>query len=129
LPKPARGFLLLALTLADGAGAQGDPARELFLSGCLAAERAELRGSATWPWIEELCLRYATQRATEFQAADRAGRLRLLADECRAWHATNAWRLPDRLRLDARAQAGYVEASCATEAEERLTGLERGDPR
>lgn len=129
MPKPARGFLLLALTLAGGAWAQGDPVRELFLFGCLAAERPELRGSATWPWIEELCLRHATQRTAEFQAADRVGRLRLLADECRAWHAANARRLPDRLRLDARARAGYVEASCASEAEERLTGLERGDRR
>ena len=99
---------------------------DLFFRSCVGLERAEPRRSDTWAWVEDLCRREAALKRDLFTAADRAGRLRLLADECAAWYRRNVWRLPDRLRDDPGARGAYVLAVCAAEAEERLRDLDGG---
>lgn len=96
-----------------------------FRESCLAAERPELRETASWRWIEELCERDARARTEAFARLDRAARLRELASDCERWHAANRWRLPPDLQEDAGARAGYVAAACGAEAQERLEALER----
>jgi hypothetical protein len=103
--------------------AEGTAVREAFRATCLAAERPELRGTPTWDWIELLCDRHAAARADAFAAADRAGRLGLLAEECAAWFHASGWRWPGWSGQDAAARAPHVDAACAAEAEERLREL------
>lgn len=122
--RPAGVAVLLTLASAGAANpGAADPVEADFRSACLDGERNELRRGDTWAWIEELCARAAAERAAVFRAADREGRLALLAEDCTFWYAANGWRLPERLRHDARARRAHVEAACRSEAEERLRRL------
>jgi hypothetical protein len=120
----------LLLGLPDSLAAEPAPERlaALFQESCLAAERPELRASATGSWIEALCAQDARARAQAFAGLDRTGRLRELGRDCERWHEVNRWRLPAHLQEDAEAGAAYVQAACAAEALERLRALETQAP-
>lgn len=126
----ARAALLSAgLLLSAPLPAVGEPEPEhllaFFRESCLAEARPELRGTATWTWIEGLCEREARARADAFARLDRAGRLQELGRGCERWYAANGWRLPPALQEDAGARTRHVAAACAAEAEELLRTLER----
>lgn len=121
-PLSLAAALLLA-TAAPPVAVAGEPIEDAFRRGCLERERAELRGTATWAWIEELCARDADGRAAAFRAADREGRLGILAEDCADWYGRNGERLPDVLQRDPRARRAYVAFVCRREAEERLRAL------
>lgn len=117
------GFLLALPGPLAAAGPEQGRLVALFEGSCLAAERPELRASATGRWIEALCAQEALARAQAFASLDRTGRLRELGRDCERWHEANRWRLPPHLQEDPQGRTGYVAAACAAEAEERLRAL------